>query len=76
MVHRGAEEIEGMISEIIKKNPNTSTTGIVNRLKNDYNVKLNAESVLKFVNRMILLGTLRASKSSTGAITYFYPKEA
>lgn len=76
MVHRGAEEIEDIIHEIIMKNPRTSTTGIVNRLKNDYSIKLSAESVLKFINRMIQFGTLRADRSTSGAIVYFYPKEA
>ena len=76
MVNRGAEEVEDMISEIIKHNPRTSTNGIVNRLKADYNIKLTSESVLKFINRLIQFGSLRADKSNTGAIVYYFPKEA
>jgi hypothetical protein len=76
MVHRGADEIEDMISEIVKKNPRISTTGIVNRLKSDCGIKLGAEAVLKFTNRMIQFGELRADRSSTGAVVYFYQQGA
>lgn len=76
MVHRGADEIEDMICEIIKNNPRTTTTGIVNRLKADYGVKLGTEPVLKFINRLIQFGGVRADKSGTGAIVYYFQKEA
>lgn len=75
MVNNG-EATEDIICEIIKKNPNTTTTGVVNRLKNEYGMKLSAEAARKFINRLIQFGGVRADISGTGAVTYSYQKEA
>lgn len=69
-------EIEDLIIEIIKQNPRLSASGVSNKLHTLYNLKLNNETVRKITNRLIQFDGLRADRSSSGSIVYFYAKEA
>ena len=69
-------EIEDLIIEIIKQNPDITASGIVNKLRDLYGLKLGIETVRKITNRLIQFDGLRAKQSNSGAIVYRYPKEA
>lgn len=75
MTHQ-MDEIEDQVVEIIKNNPRLSASGISINLRKLYGRKLSVDTVRKITNRMIQFGGLRADKSTTGAIVYYFVEEA
>ena len=75
-MHHYECEIEDLAIEIVKKNPDITANGIVNKLRDLYGLKLSIETVRKITNRLIQFDGLRANRSNSGAIVYRYPKEA
>ena len=71
-----ADDIEDVVSMVIQQNPRLSTNGIITKLKALYGIKLSPEAAHKVINRMTCMSGLREEKSNTGAIVYYYPKEA
>ena len=69
-------EIEDLVTEIIKKNPRLSASGISNKVQTLYSLKLSVDTVRKVTNRLIQFEGLRADRSTSGSVVYFYAKEA
>ncbi len=75
MANHQAGETEDLITRIIKDNPRLSANGVINKLNTLYGVKLSKAVAIKLINRMIQFDGLRADRSQSGVLVYYY-KEA
>jgi hypothetical protein len=75
MANHQAGETEDLITKIIKDNPRLSTNGVINKLNKLYDVKLTHAVAIKLINRMIQFDGLRADRSQSGVLVYYYKEE-
>ena len=70
------EYIEECITAIIRDHPNLSASGIGVKMCDIYGKKLSVDNVRRVIGRMTSFSGLKETKSTTGVITYYFPKEA
>lgn len=74
MAYQGADEIEDLVSDIIRHDPRLSANGIISKLRNQYNYVMSPATAHKVIGRLKQFCGLRDEKSSTGATVYFFEK--
>jgi hypothetical protein len=70
------EVVEERIVAIVRNHPNLSASGIGVKMCDLYGCKLSVDNVRRVLGRLTSLNGLKEVKSSTGVITYYFPKEA